>query len=246
VAPRQTWKDRARRAWLARIAVAVALAAMGVWAPAALAGTADLVVTAHANRQVTLRPCSVLECRGTSLQVRVSVRNRGPDPATNVVVRLSGLDDRDNAPTVDCTAAGAATPDVPPGCSFATIAPRARITVRFRFSVCCPFGQPDETITHGATVTSDSADPDHANDAAFAVTRVVVAPPRPPKPDHHLRTARVLVLDFDPLTDAGEPLTRAHGWNDPQVLTSRYAADAGVASAGLVRHRIVRDRKSVV
>jgi hypothetical protein len=95
-------------------------------------------------------------------------------------------------------------------------------------------------MTHGAGVTADTADPDHSNDAALAVTRVVVAQPKPTKPDHHLPTVRVLVLDFEPLTDAGVPLTRAQGWNDPVALTSRYAADAGVASAGLVRHRIVR------
>ena len=51
---------------------------------------------------------------------------------------------------------------------------------------------------------------------------------------------RVYVLDFDPLMDNGDPLTRFQGYNAPGSLTSQYINDAGTASAGLVSHRIVR------
>ena len=48
------------------------------------------------------------------------------------------------------------------------------------------------------------------------------------------------MLDFDPLMDNGDPLTRFQGYNAPGSLTSQYINDAGTASAGLVSHRIVR------
>ena len=35
----------------------------------------------------------------------------------------------------------------------------------------------------------------------------------------------VYVVDFDPLTNGGSPLSQAQGWNDPFVLQAQYLAD---------------------
>ena len=50
----------------------------------------------------------------------------------------------------------------------------------------------------------------------------------------------VYVLDFDPLTSDGRPLSRAQGWNDPLALQAQYRADVAAASGGIVAQRLVR------
>ncbi len=54
----------------------------------------------------------------------------------------------------------------------------------------------------------------------------------------HIR-AGVIVLDFDPLMDDGQPLTAARAWNDPPTLEQQYVSDVSAASDGIVKHRIV-------
>jgi hypothetical protein len=50
----------------------------------------------------------------------------------------------------------------------------------------------------------------------------------------------VYVLDFDPLSGDGRPLSVAQGWNDPLALQVQYLADVAAASAGIVDQRLVR------
>jgi hypothetical protein len=126
---------------------------------------ADLAVTAHARERVTV---------GRNFQFRAVVRNLGPDPATDVVVSLGGLSDQVNLVAVDCAPTPAGEP-VPTSCTFPTLAPGASVAVRFVFNACCPFGQPDETITSSVVVSSDTTDPNLANNEASAAS--VLQPP---------------------------------------------------------------------
>ena len=59
--------------------------------------------------------------------------------------------------------------------------------------------------------------------------------------DHseHIKVG-VYVLDFDPLTGGGLPLSQAQGWSDPLVLEPQYIADVATASGGIVSQRLVR------
>jgi len=50
----------------------------------------------------------------------------------------------------------------------------------------------------------------------------------------------VYVLDFDPLTSDGRPLSLAQGWNDPIALQAQYQADVATASGGIVAQHLVR------
>ena len=50
----------------------------------------------------------------------------------------------------------------------------------------------------------------------------------------------VYVLDFDPLTNGGSPLSQAQGWNDPFALQAQYLADVVTSSGGIVSQRLVR------
>jgi hypothetical protein len=50
----------------------------------------------------------------------------------------------------------------------------------------------------------------------------------------------VYVLDFDPLTNGGSPLSQAQGWNDPFALQTQYLADVVTSSGGIVSQRLVR------
>jgi hypothetical protein len=52
----------------------------------------------------------------------------------------------------------------------------------------------------------------------------------------HIRVG-VQVLDFDPLTDSGLPLTVDRGWNDPLTIQQQYVTDVATASGGIVEHR---------
>ena len=54
----------------------------------------------------------------------------------------------------------------------------------------------------------------------------------------HIRSG-VLVLDFDPLMDDGNPLSVSRGWNDPAALQPQYIDDVAAASGGIVSHRVV-------
>jgi hypothetical protein len=54
----------------------------------------------------------------------------------------------------------------------------------------------------------------------------------------HIRIG-VEVLDFDPLTDGGQPLTVVRGWNDPAALHPQYISDVATASAGIVKQQVV-------
>ena len=55
----------------------------------------------------------------------------------------------------------------------------------------------------------------------------------------HIKVA-VYVLDFDPLTSDGRPLSLAQGWNDPIALQAQYRADVATASGSIVAQRLVR------
>lgn len=50
----------------------------------------------------------------------------------------------------------------------------------------------------------------------------------------------VYVLDVDPLTNGGSPLSQAQGWNDPFVLQAHYLADVITSSGGIASQRLVR------
>jgi hypothetical protein len=57
-------------------------------------------------------------------------------------------------------------------------------------------------------------------------------------PSEHIKIG-VYVLDFDPLTASGLPLSQAQGWSDPLVLQTQYIADVATASGGIVSQRPV-------
>ena len=74
--------------------------------------------------------------------------------------------------------------------------------------------------------------------SAFAFSGSVLVAAASPGPEH-LRPG-VMVVDFDPFMDDGNPLTVSRGWNDPAGLQLDYMADVATASAGIVNQRVVR------
>lgn len=79
----------------------------------------------------------------------------------------------------------------------------------------------------------------------IALTQACAAPaPSPADPERLV--VRILVLNYDPLTD-GRPLHEALGWQDPRQLAASYVRDLTGASAGRVRFEMVewRDRDAI-
>jgi parallel beta-helix repeat protein len=167
----------------AAVALVVLAGLVGAGAGTASARLADLAVTAHARKAVELAPCSGVSCPARTVQLRVVVRNLGPDRARDLVVRLGRLDGRSTLGSVDC-AAGAPVGRV--GCGFRRLAAGASVAVRFRLDLCCPSGAADDAVVHSARAVSDTADPRRANNAATSRTALLVEP---------IRCGAVLVRD---------------------------------------------------
>jgi uncharacterized repeat protein (TIGR01451 family) len=158
----------------------------GIRLKLALAGGAALVLaalfpaTALAPSDLSLTksdsPDPVIE--GNQLTFAIEVRNDGPDPATNVTVAddlaSSDFDLVSTTPSQgNCTTEGGQKVS----CDLGTLSSGATATVTIVVTAKKP-----GTVTNTASVTSEVADPQPANNTATSTTLVQSAPPNNPKP----------------------------------------------------------------
>ena len=137
---------------------ALALAALF---PAAALAPSDLSLTKAAS------PDPVSE--GGQLVYAIEVRNDGPDDATNTVVTddLPSPSDVDLVSTTPSQGTCGQQGNQPVSCSLGTVASGATATVQIVVTPKKP-----GTITNTASVTSDVADPNMANNSATTTTTV--------------------------------------------------------------------------
>ena len=125
------------------------------------AGNAELVITKKVSPTVA--------AVGTVLTYTVTVTNRGPDTADQVV----GTDASRGKATILSLKPSQGTCTIEPSleCSFGDLAPGATVTVVARVRVLAP-----GMLTDTATATARGPDPDPSNDHATAVVRILAAP----------------------------------------------------------------------
>jgi choice-of-anchor A domain-containing protein len=147
---------------------------------------APLVVGAGADLAVRETITPAVAPVGGEATVRVEVRNRGPEPAVDTVVRElhrvdpANLNRRARAlvevvsstdPAFDPSAASC-TARRPIRCALGTLRPGARVVVRIRGRLLAR-----GTLENVTVVTSRTPDPNTTNNVAAAGIRVVAAPP---------------------------------------------------------------------
>jgi uncharacterized repeat protein (TIGR01451 family) len=154
--------------------MALALAALF---PATALAPSDLSITKSDS------PDPVIE--GNQLTFTIEVRNDGPDPATNVTVTddlsSSDFDLISSTPSQgNCTTQGGQKVS----CNLGTVESGATATVTILVTA-----KKAGTVSNTASVTSDVADPQPANNTATSTTSVQGAPPPGQKPKGSCSTA---------------------------------------------------------
>lgn len=165
----------------ARSAIKTRLAVLagGAGTTLAVAALLPAVALAPADLSITKSDSPDPVTEGGQLTYTIEVRNDGPDPTTNVVVTddlaPSDVDLISTTPTQgNCTTQGSQNVS----CDLGTIASGDTATVTILVTA-----KKAGTISNTASVTSDVADPQTANNTATATTTVQAAPnpPKPPK-----------------------------------------------------------------
>jgi uncharacterized repeat protein (TIGR01451 family) len=122
-------------------------------------GTADLSVAVTANRhKVKL---------GQSVKFTLTVRNRGPDSAVDVVLSTN-MSDHFNIVNVACSQ-GTTTGE---GCAISSLRRGAKMTAVVKATVCCSISEETQRGFFTATVASSTPDPKPKNNTDEVIIKV--------------------------------------------------------------------------